>query len=358
MKTKHWDVIVVGGGLSGWLTARSLSQRGQKVAIVESASKMGGTTQSFGVIPESKENRSALAFMESATNLLIAGDTLENPPVSFEKGALSPFVGFGETPPPEVDEVSWYAQFSRIELLHPVQEWLEALQKDFSGDSFIKSQVTHFNIEGGKVISVEINGDKTLAADRFVFAGHPQDFPHLCAFKESDQHLAPKFVQKLSRGQLWTAVSLQLTHAESVTTEKGMHVLMGGGETAKVCIGLFNGNHSQWMTFLTSDESDEDLTATALREVKRQMKRVYPHALENLAWEKIIVSPRSHGQIPMKDDRGSHVPGIENIWLVSGLLHPSRNIPGVIERVRLVLDGMATTDLRPIQPENSAELAL
>jgi len=44
MSNKQYDILIIGGGLAGLTTARELSRRGLKLAIIEARDRLGGRT--------------------------------------------------------------------------------------------------------------------------------------------------------------------------------------------------------------------------------------------------------------------------------------------------------------------------
>ncbi|MEQ1879172.1 MAG: hypothetical protein ABL958_21215, partial [Bdellovibrionia bacterium] len=213
--------------------------------------------------------------------------------------------------------------------------WFSLMRESMPAEVFTRSQVTKIEVDQGLAGAVVINGDQKIEADTFILCVPPTELMRLLPAATLD----PKIGQKLSRTKLWTSVCLDLVHPQPLGPNETMHILTGG--ESSVCLGQFRQTHtghniSQWMSFLAGDEFDEEKTAGSLRELKRLLKRAYPSALENLISERLVVRPNSHGTIALKLEEDFSLPGLENVWLSSGLLRVEKNLVGAILQAQRV----------------------
>jgi hypothetical protein len=228
----------------------------------------------------------------------------------------------------------------------------------------MQSQATRMMIEDGFVIETIINGSKRISAREVVFAASPQLIPSLVG----DAALSPRVRQKLLKGDFWTGVCLGLIHGQPVTDSLSIHILKGANE--EPTIGTFHppvlmedGSKlqvSQWLTLLPREEIDEEeLIAAALKQIKRQVKRAYESAAENVVQERILVVPASHGSLDGAFDEPGRLPKISNLWLTSAMFASERNTLGTLIQSRRVVEeigeALTGTDLNADSPVASAE---
>src|SRR5687768_8158481 len=135
-KKSSFEYVIVGGGLSGCLMAKALFQAGQTdVALIEASASIDfGQSKAYGLsseeilfIPAGQASHRALDFLENVTGDVIERIEKEITPVTFEKGHLESFIGFGEKAPAEIDEISPYLNSQRLECNPPPQVWFQKI---------------------------------------------------------------------------------------------------------------------------------------------------------------------------------------------------------------------------------------
>ena len=72
--TKHFDLIVIGGGPGGYVGAIRAAQMGMKVACVE-RSKLGGVCLNWGCIPTKALLRSAEIYRLAKAGMEFGGNS-------------------------------------------------------------------------------------------------------------------------------------------------------------------------------------------------------------------------------------------------------------------------------------------
>ena len=368
MKTpQKVDVIVIGGGLGGLLTAKALKAAGKSVLIVESEDRIGGslrgTQTPYGVLeygikslPDTPEAHDALAALNQGLSpiLPVTASPIDVAPVTFQKGEFHPFVGFGDHAPASVDEFGYYTRPQRLQLSSPASSWIQALGESLEGHIQTKSQVTRLRVDQHLVRDIVVNGDETYQADEFVFAGRARDLSTLLA----KGTIPPKHFHKLESYQGWSSVALDLVHPKAVTNSQSLHVLSGGTQEIHACLGYFSAptekdgkisQHSQWLTFVPDEAAhEEELTGHSLREIRRQLKRAFgDQVLEGLLFERILVVPHSHGSLSMKLHNQA-LAELPNLKFCCPALDEQKNLLGVIRQSQKVVSAI-------LHPQTKAE---
>ncbi len=366
-KLTEVDVLIVGAGLAGLSALQALRARAPqlRVAVLEAADFLGGTSRpaqtaigeiDYGlkIFNDDARTHATLDFMESLLGQRIDRQRIEAAPVTYDDGRFKPYVGFGDSTVETASEVEAYAQTARLLLSSTPRDWIRQLIQNAGELVQTQSVVTRLQIDDGRVAEVTLNGAKVLRAENIIYTAAPAALPVL--FGEG--HLAPRTRQKLIKGEFWTSVNLDLIHAQPITDSLAMHVLKGANE--EPCVGFFapprameDGRTlqlSQWMTLIHRDQVDEEeLVAGALKQIKRQIKRAYESAIENLVQERILVLPGSHGNLVGAFDEPARLPKISNLWLTSALFAPEKNTVGCLAQVERI-----TQDLLGQSPRGSS----
>jgi len=372
MKELEYDVAIIGSGLAGCIAARTLSQNGHtSFVIIDSQADFGGSTRAlakgagfcdFGLkqIPAvSGQEIATQDFTQTMNQLLnIQFEEKENPFITFAKSGdthdFQPFVGFGEKTPTEREVLDYYLQPKMLVPDHPVHTWSTLLLEGLQGKLLTRSQVTRIEVENEKITALIVNGDKKIHVKRVIYAGHPLGLETLLPVSV----LPAKTCQRFSKTKFWTSIDLDLRHTNPIEAKEGLHVLVGPGEEPRVVLGLIhtlsdNSQHSHWLTFTSSQDLDEEATASALREMKKLIQKAYPKILESKQ-EKVLVSPKSHGTLGGKNESDSAISGVKNIHITSGMLERVPNLVGTVIRAHSV----TLAALRELSRQPSHEMAL
>jgi hypothetical protein len=358
-KSNHlYDYAVIGSGLTGLAVANALSRVTSNLILIESADTFGGLNRSiqtpFGAVnnglrylPETELAQKAVAFLEMLLMTSLTPESQEAPPMSYEAGGLRPFVGFGNNPPAFYDEISYFTAPRSLKTALEAHEWTQILYSHFTGEFLPKSYVTKFHQEGNQITHLTVNGQKTIHALNYIYCGPVKSLKTLLP----EGALAPKALQKLSKNQYWTAVGVDLLHNHPVTDLKNIHILNGTTQDEiGPCVGQFypaadvngeNLQYSQWITFVEDEEAeDTEVVGAALKKVKRQIKRAYPDALENLKFERILVVPSYAGNGDLKLSGNQTLPGLENFWVGSAQMNPQKNLLGALLQAEMITSAL------------------
>lgn len=390
--SRHFDFIVIGAGLSGLAIAKRLSLENAKVLLVEGQDRVGGTNHPamFGtqtaaaasinptsepaslmmnnglrLLPDSADTRNALEFLSTLLHTNLSLSQVESSPLTYESGGLRPFVGFGDAAPPFLHQIAGFLNSSRIETQPQPWAWCQALNENAGYELMTKSFVTRFNITDDKIASVTLNGQKEYTADQYIFTGSATLVKALLP----NELWTPKAKSKFSKLKLWTQVGLDFVHATPVY--EGSNILLLDGTTQDdlgPCLGTFQ-NHviaptegqsepttittSQWMTFLEDDEAeDSEILGQSLKKIRRQIKRAFPAAFEDLIFERICISPSTSATLPT----GSFLPEFENLHYGNGQLSVHQGVVGDLLQAQSVLRSLGFAANAPIaEPSQASE---
>jgi len=372
IKTDEYDSIVIGGGLSGLIAAHQLENTGRTVALLESLDMLGGNCRpsrtAAGVIdhglkffPESPQTVESLNWLSAVLGEEIRHEVIESPPVTYDDGRFKPFIGFGDQKVETASEIDAYAKDRYLRLDSTPKDWVRKLSESFTGTVLPQSHVTKMLVDDSFVIELLVNGAKRFSGREVLFCATPQQLTKILP----EANVPARLRQKLLKGEFWTSVNLNLIHDGIVTESTAVHILKGANE--EPCAGLFHPpSHaedgrqiqvSQWLTLVPRDITDEaELVASALKQIKRQIKRSYETSLDGLVQERIIVSPTSHGDLTGVFPEDGRWPKLQNLWVVSSFLNSQKNLTGTLDQVRRALTSIIgnsnTTALTSLDADN------
>lgn len=354
-----YDYAIIGSGLTGLSIAAALSRETKNIALIDGADTIGGVNHyaqfptgkinnGIRFIPATNSAEKALLFLESLLGLKVINSTLESAPISYESGNLKPFIGFGENPPAFWEELAYFTCSDRYILNLEPWQWPALLAEKFKGDFLPRSYVTKVNQENNRATSLTINGSKTLLAQNIIYAGSIKSLAQLLP----EESISIRNRTKISKGTYWTAISVDICHDHAVTDSQSMHVLNGTTQDEiGPCAGHFlppvqteDGKTlqaSQWITFMEDIETeDSEVVGLCLKKIKRQIKRAYPAAMNNIVHERIILTPMLGGNGDLKVNANQSLPTIENMWIASAALNSQKNILGALLQANLVVSSL------------------
>lgn len=360
-----YDYAVIGSGLAGLLAAKSLVDKNFRVAVIEATEVVGGNNRAIrtpaGVydngirfMPNKNTSAAAIEFLETTLGQSVGASIQEIPPVTYENGTLKSFVGFGDEPPAFYDEIIYFAEPSRWSLQTKVADWVQSLQTQLSANSlcdfFSRSIVTKFLANQDNVTSVLINGQKTLMAKNFIYAGNVRDLRLLLP----EGALNQRALAKLGKNQYWTSVGLDILFENKITDSEAVHVLNGTtSDDIGPCAGIFYPveasdnapQFSQWISFLDDLEAEEEENIGAvLKKIKRQIKRAYPEGSDKIIFERIMIVRNFGGDGELKLKEDGTIGNLKNLWIASPSVNPEKNILGALLQAQFIVNS-ATGDL-------------
>lgn len=351
MTDSIFDVCIIGGGFSGLLAAKTLSKKGLNVALIESRDALGGEfrpsqsqlgpiSRDFGYLPATENAKHCLDTLIE-TGILSATATEETlPALTYNKGQLQPFVGFGEFAPAYVDELNYYLRDSRFIIEPTISTLTQQLIETHGATICLGAHVKQWEFRENSISGLRLDDNTLIKAKTFVYT----DQNKFLLKTLPTEHYTQRELHKLVKTPRWSSVSLDLVHGTPICETQAVHVLMGTTKESPACIGGFektktqNGVHfqaSHWMCFVPTDNEDQEIPANALRELKRQLKRVYTNAFENLKFEKITLNP-NYTDIPLQTDAQGRWPNTENLWISNSDVNREQGLVGAMSQSLLV----------------------
>lgn len=345
-----YDVAIVGAGLTGLSLGLALERLGKKVVLLDEGDRLGGSnslvtyndhifSKGLRFLPDSPEARSALDFLEGLLTTEIPRHSRTNQKLIYESGDFKEFLGFGDKAPASVDELNYF--FDKDELIPQigVHRWTELLLAAFQGEKVHPGYVTRFHVQDGQVTHLTYNTNKDIFAEQFVYCGGIKDMMPLFA----REVIPAKIHQKVAKSNLWSTLCLDLIHREAPAESRSMHVLnYGTKEEPEYFIGRFDQvqpeegatlNLSHWMSLLDQEVTeDSEQIASALKKMKKQLKKIYPDIFEVTEQERVSFMPSALGSIDLGLKNPLQLPGLANFFLGSAQLSPQQNLLGSLER--------------------------
>ena len=232
--------------------------------------------------------------------------------------------------------------------------WTQSLFAKFTGEFSPRSYVTKFHFGEGKIHSLTINGQKVIHATNIIYAGPVKDLKTLLP----EDVFSSRARQKLTKAKFWTGIGLDLVHSASQTDFGGIYMLNGTTQDdIGPCVGRFQPAQeslqaSQWFSFIDDEDAeDTEKVGAALKKMKRQIKRAFPNALENLASERILVVPSMAGNGELKLTGHQTLLDANNFWVASGAVHPIKNVLGTLEQAQLVASSLGINSMVNLEEE-------
>jgi hypothetical protein len=262
---------------------------------------------------------------------------------TFQSGKLMPFVGFGDKNFKSSDVLSQFNVSQELKLHLTPEEWIEALDDQFIGERLLNREVTDIETENDAVSAIVVNGSQKLTADTYVFALSP----HRLAQWTPPTTIDSKTRQKIAKSITWTALQLHFQHPRAISTSSALHFLMGSKTDFEPCLGRWISRDDQyfstWLSLIPSDQTEDvEAAGAVIRNMKKQIKRAYPEALEELLEEKIVVHPDWCGHMKLPSKWVSSIPDMRNLLLASRHLSPMGHVLSDIEMAQKTLEAYSS----------------
>lgn len=338
--SKH-NLVIIGSGIEALVLAGAALKKGLSVAILDSASKLGGSLAPldyhgsqidslYSRLPNSQENRDIITRLDSHLPYFEPVQIAEQERITFEKGQFEPFVGFGENAPKAIEMLSPFSSQEKIKTRLNIAQLVQRLSE--KADIHLNCTFTDILIYNKKIASITVDEKKKFESDFFIFTKHPAELADILP----QNTLLPKTVSKLSPQNAWAYLNLLCVSQNPAAESTACHILYGTQKDPQVCVGEFYQAlntqnvpvfYSQWISFLDQDTQDlsED-SVQALKEMKRQIKRAYPQAFDGLVFEKIALFEDAKASIELNSKNFGQLNELENLLLCSHHMLPDPHI--------------------------------
>lgn len=329
----QYDVAIIGSELPGLLTAYILSKQYHlNVALLEPSEEIGGqdnilqTSKGrleafFQYVPATEENKHLLNWLGDLLNDTLVSETLELQTKTFENAKLTPFIGFGERKFFSANELSQQISNSYLKLALSPEEWTHRIKEYFIGDTFTLATPTNIEAENSspnshRITSMLINGAKPIRAKFFIYTLPPKILGQMHL-----EFIANKQRQKILKAKSWTQINLHFTHKQVESEDFSPHVLMGNKTDFEPCLGHFfppqeGKQNSIWSSLTTNDlAEDHEYLGGVIRNMKKQIKRAYENAINDIENEKIVIKTEAQGYIDLAGKNFGQLDKVDNLYL-------------------------------------------
>lgn len=312
---KKFDFVVIGDSLPALLTAVENSSRGLKGAIFSGSETLGGLHRGVNLDAEIEnpeqpprwvdthinyipKNDHTLSFLEQLRKFIpeLSWSPEDVGPITYQNGTVQPFLGFGAHTVDAIDFYSYFTNAEQLQLNMSLTQVAQKLVAQFQGEILTNNEVTQMQVTESLGM-IQTNGADIYSADRVYFF---ESAAKLGKVIPTESPAFPKAtVQKVSKSQTWAVVNLAYLHKAELTETHSVHVLYGAKDIP--CVGAFSKttddeNVSQWLSILSSENfADAEQLGQAIREMKKQIKRMYPNFYESVEKEFIVISPEAYG---------------------------------------------------------------
>lgn len=347
-----FDTIIVGGHLTGLLTARALELLGQRVAILEGSEVLGGALRPIAVnslalptnlalVPSSVESAVTLRWLEELIQCPVVGDTVELAPLTFDDGTLKNFWGFGSRQFSSLNVISRYNQSCWTRLQSTPDQWVRTLIESFRGETLTRALVTEYAFaEPG--LALTLNGARTIYGRQVIYTLSPRSL-----LQDLPLDLIPgRTRQRLAKTPLWTSVHLHLAHSSIQQESEALHFLYGAKDDMEPTIGRFfapkeglPGQRSLWLGLLPTELADDpEQIANTLREMRRQLRRAYPEAFSDLRAEKIVIDFNSHGNFELGLKDPGLLPELPTLFIAHPTMDPQVPLVAAVSQAQAAIN--------------------
>lgn len=326
MSKNKFDYIIVGSGIEALLKGLELERQGLKGCLIEKEESLGGLFRGLRnndvlfeshlqYLPETAPTARALEALQNEIPEMTF-QTTDVGPLTFQNGQVQPFMGFGQTDNEAVDLYSQFTQSSQFVLSQNICQLIGPLREKYTGEILNLSEVTA--LELSPEVLVTLNGTTILKCETLYFFESPLRLSKLLLMSKTA--LPKTLIPKLSKTTLWTSVLLAYQHEQPLTDSKAIHILYGSKE--QPCVGRFGMENgvptSQWLCLVGPETAaDSEGLGGTIREMKKQIKRMYPHFFETSEKENILVSPESYGLVNPQLLENDHFQKLPNLRLGS-----------------------------------------
>ncbi len=312
---KKFDFVVIGDSLPAILTAVENSTRGLKGAIFSGSETLGGLHRGVNLDAELETSEHPPRWVDTHVNYIVESEQtieflarikkyvpeldwteVEIGPLTFQNGTVQPFLGFGAHSVDGIDFYSYFTATNQLQLNISLTQIVQKLLSQFDGEILTNHEVTQLQVTDN-IAGIQTNGTEIYGTERIYYFESAAKLGKI--IPTDNAHFPKATVQKVSKSQTWAVVNLTYWHKAELTDSKAMHVLYGAKDIP--CVGAFSKTTdgetvSQWLSILSSENfADAEQLGLAIREMKKQIKRMYPNFYDSIHKEFIVVAPEAYG---------------------------------------------------------------
>ncbi len=383
----NFDILVQGNDLTSLLLVSYFESKNKKVAWITD-DVLGGVSQGFfetpfGMVasdwsfyPTTERLSESIDKINSYLNLELPNEVNEVNFIYLNKGEVKPFFGFGSDKVNLMDAVTEIVQNkSQINLDLVFDEAIDQIKRSVGVEIFPQSSLTKIEFKShqpdgheennktdkknlkDKIEFVEVNGKNNLYANQY-FLG--------CNSKETQIHfskfLTKKTAKEMNKSNLFSSIHVSFVHDDKINKDdvhSEIHVLYG--KKADVALGKFSispEGHlcSHWMNFLDNEEGLEDeVVASKIKEIKKQVKRMYPNVFDNLLYSKISLNKELWGKCSGDIEDPICLSAESNFFLTNGLLSRHLTRSDVIDNFCAIIEKFHSSSDNSSQENSSLE---
>ncbi len=351
MKKLNCDILIIGAGLAGMVTAAKLIQQGKKVLLIDPQDQIGGKfSSSLQFFPEIPGSAEALQSLENILNLKIAAESADQTLHCFEDHEWKAHMGFGENTPKfyEIFQNNLSPQQHILNLQS--EEWLPRFA-EIIGDRFLpRTQATQIVVENGTIKNIVANAAIEIHAQKFIFCAPLHVLTALLP-----NELWPKNLRtQWGKAQAISALFLNIAHTLPLNdTPEGILILNNNAEEivfGKVAADKLS---SQWMIHITKDEvEDSEIAGNKLKAMKKMIKKALPQAFEDHKERVNLVE--DFDALNFKPAKDIHFHELTNFWLATAAIGPRPRWIAAIDAAQMVVAEVAVG----ISPGAAPEIGL
>jgi hypothetical protein len=196
-------------------------------------------------------------------------------------------------------------------------------------------------------MALTLNGARTIYARQVIYTLSPRSL-----LQDLPLDLIPgRTRQRLAKTPLWTSVHLHLGHSSIQQESEALHFLYGSKDDIEPTLGRYfspqehlPGQQSLWLGLLPTELADDpEQIANTLREMKRQIRRAYPEALNDLKAEKIVIDFNSHGNLELGLKDPGLLPELPALFIAHPTLDPQVPLVAAVSQAQSAINWCSHT---------------
>lgn len=311
---KKYDHVLIGYNLASISFAHHLANSNESFCLLDSIHFGNSPIKEISSIGQGIYARVPFnSFSEESVE-----GSVDNSPITFEKGEFKSFLGFGDSKIEAMDAVQPYCQpKAYVASANPESFWAEA-KETIAEFTFLDQQLTDISFEENTLTSVTLNGKTQLQGGQFYFF---DQFPFVI---EKTGSQIKKLASQFAKAKWFSSTNLIIHHLNEPENFEMDQLYLLKGSKEQACLGFFskiNGELvSRWESFFPSELSaDSETTGATLKEIKKQIKRAFSFPEGARDPEHILVQKQVYADLSKCDLNNGKLGNFNNLSLYSPL---------------------------------------